>query len=453
MELEHPNSRSMTTARSRPAGPVAALAIQRSAGNRVTRTILRREVLTQSHMPLVRFTIGKEITPELADAAWRATSSRPLDPAGVEALRKLALRDGTVDDNERMFIAALLHPGCARMLHHAHPAAFSRNGLAVEFPAKWIPAASRARVGDFGRTAVSAAGDFAETVRKTLAMADRARIPRAEVQTATLEAASDSTPGDRALAGAVYVLARRAALPVAADLVAGRIKVDEVPQSYIEAIAGRATVRAFYVPRAKGGLKGDTIYIPSTFDVGDLEHQGTVVHELTHAADDKSARGVERPTVDKVELKAYRAQARYYLAQISTMTGTEREKAIGTLASRKLFLVLAMLMEVANAPAGSRDKWLAIAGDLNDIVEGQKIDAALWEHIASRLKAGPESREVEELRATLETMLLPAVLQIVRRRPGETVDIDGLSGESELDWALPEPRASTSQRQAPTRRR
>src|SRR5271156_2103207 len=131
-----------------------------------------------------------------------------------------------------------------------------------------------------------------------------------------LAAASDSTTPDRVAAAMVFATADAAGLSIAGYVRAGHVKADAVVPSVFARIPGAAGLRAFYVPVAqeKTGLKGDTIYLPTTFDITDLADRSLLVHELTHAQDDRSAAGgIHLNPTDQLEVDAYRAQGRYLL--------------------------------------------------------------------------------------------------------------------------------------------
>src|SRR5689334_11236444 len=110
------------------------LALQRGAGNRAVASMLARRVLgNDPGTRVVHLTVGVELTRKLAQRAWELTAKGPLDEAGVEMLRNIALEHwfGTIDDDERLFIAALLDPGNAAKLHTTHPRGFSDEGSAI----------------------------------------------------------------------------------------------------------------------------------------------------------------------------------------------------------------------------------------------------------------------------------------------------------------------------------
>jgi hypothetical protein len=401
----------------RRTGSPDALTLQRTAGNRATRALLQRAIVTGEKLPMVRFTVGVEIGSSLAELAWSRTAGGALDETALAELRQVALQtDETIDDDERMFIAALLHPRNAQRLHAMLPHGFSAADPEISFPVQWISAESRRKVRDIGRSAASpSGGPFASTVRKALALADSADIPHADVNAAMIAAASDSTPGDRAFAAAVFVIARRAGLGVADDLLAGRIKVDEVPAAYIGSWA------AAKYQSGGSGRKGDTVYLPSSFDVDDLAQQGTVVHELTHASDDKAASAVRTGEADRMELHAFRAQAAFYLRSLGELGGAARDQAIDAVAATAGEVrVYTMILEANVAPVEDYDDLMAIISEIN--AKSGALGARAW------------NRAANASNAELEPLVMVAVRRVERLRRGELGQFDGLSGESVLDW-------------------
>jgi hypothetical protein len=130
------------------------LAMQRGIGNRAVASMLARRVIgNDSSTRIVHLTVGVELTTKLAQRAWELTAKGPLDEAGVETLRKIALEHwfGTIDDDERLFIAALLDPGNAAKLHTTYPRGFSDEGSVIEFDATSITSSNRRMVQDSGR--------------------------------------------------------------------------------------------------------------------------------------------------------------------------------------------------------------------------------------------------------------------------------------------------------------
>lgn len=366
---------------------------------------------------MVRFTVGVEISSALAALAWSRTTAGALDGTALGELRQLALgTDETIDDDERMFIAALLDRRGAERLHAMLPQGFTEPDAEISFPVQWISAANRAKVRDFGRSvAPPAGGAFAPTVRKALALADSARIPHADVKAAMIAAASDSTPGDRAFAAAVFVIAKRAGLDVADDLLAGRIKVDEVPAAYVGSTA------AGKYQTGGSRRKGDTVYLPSSFDVDDIEQQGTIVHELTHAAEDKAANGIRTSEADRSELSAFRAQARFYLRSLTELGGAARATTIDALAAAAGEVrVYTLILEANVAPIEDYDELVAIIAQIN--AKSGALGGREW------------NRAIHASNAELELLALTAVRRLYRLRRGDLGKWDGLSGESVLDW-------------------
>jgi hypothetical protein len=85
----------------------------------------------------------------------------------------------------------------------------------------------------------------------------------------------------------VYAIAHAEGNPLADDVKAGRIKVDEV--RIVPAPPGVTGVVASDVTTGLGHReKGDTIYLSTDFKITNLAHRALVVHELEHAAGDKS---------------------------------------------------------------------------------------------------------------------------------------------------------------------
>jgi hypothetical protein len=129
-------------------------------------------------------------------------------------------------------------------------------------------------------------------------------------------------------AGAVYVIAVEVGSPLAGDILNGNIKVDEKPHS---AMGGEAW--ATYRPMGKNE-KGDTISMPSDFDINNLMHRAAVVHELKHAEQDKAGAGPTLKNIarDQDEMLAYRTHNRYELDSIAGMKDAERAQAVAQVA-------------------------------------------------------------------------------------------------------------------------
>jgi hypothetical protein len=383
---------------------------------------------------LVTFHVGTEIDQALAGEAFRRTRSGPLTDADLGVLRGMALDSGrTIDDHERLFLAALLAAGNAAALHRANPSGldststFALNGSAITTD-------DRDRVKDFGRDPdpdaeqtsmtlgakppnlrdriVALAGThFAAAASDLLAIAAADRVPLDRVETAMRAAASDSTPGDRVMAGAAYVIALHAGIPVAGDLLQGSIKVDEVSASEI-------TGTAMY--RSIGGEgKGDTVYVSTAFDVGSVAHQGLLAHELTHASNDKAATAFGSVDRGREELDGYRAQGRYWLKEISRLRPAARPALIAKL-----------------APAANELSILAM------LVEQRAVNNfAWWGFVEAINRASPNGLSVTDFgAATSDTdpALERRALQAIRTAPvyaamSPSTPRDGLRGESFLD--------------------
>jgi hypothetical protein len=431
----------------------AVVALQRSAGNHAVARALQRKIVTDAHdnVTAIRFTVGTELTAAFAAKAKAQANAGKVD---LEKLRGEALADDTVNDDERMFMAGLLD---ARNVAALKKQAFAAAGDAIDFPEPSITPAARARVANLDRPGLSQdvaseerkrdkatkAGDgpgaikhaqglekaataevlrlaghkFEPAARATLALASMSGIAEQTVLRAMIAAASDSTPGDLALAGAVYAIAESSGSPVAADVLAGRIKVDEVPPSHFQGAEWAA-----YMAMGNGS-KGDTVYLQTAFDPANLGHRGAVVHELQHAADDKASTGAAPASTarDQHELRAYRRQARYLLDAIDPLSGGDRQTAVSDASTQwQPMTAYSMALEARADPARDGPILRAInAGAVAGAIGSQDISAALTQ---------PEPRVVAFTLSLIRAgygMNTPAQLTVLG---------DGLAGDSLLDW-------------------
>jgi Domain of unknown function (DUF4157) len=441
---------------------------QATAGSRsATRLLQRRVIGVAGHASDIEFTVGKEIPVALAKKA-KAAAAGGITPVQLGNLREVALADGTVSDDERMFLAGLLEADNAA----AVAAMTATPGSAVTFSVPSIRP-HMDQVKDIGRATpdpevtkelkaaydeyfdnfnphMRAARDAAiKQIHKLAGPAWRKQADAVialstlwagETLVAMIAAASDSTPGDMVMAGAVYAIAAQASHPLVADLKAGRIKVDQLPGS------AKGGEFAYYKSDG-GGEKGDTIYLYSDFDVNNLAHRRAVIHELEHALDDKSttARHWRPSKHDDAEVRAYRAGSRYTLERLAVLQdrvksaarmGEDKErqaatkaleKAIGELAAqfhpihliglaleahRNLPLYQMLVVSVnAAAPAAQQMEGMRLAKLLSDPVD--VVEAELRDRIQDELEL---------------------------KKPDGTIDpvknrgrFDALSGESVLD--------------------
>ncbi len=351
--------------RTRPARPVRRpgsvrrsshplLDLQASVGNRaVTQFVQRRVIGAGGRASDVQFRVGTEISTRLATQARRAAPGG-VDAAEFRRLRATAVASGgTVTDDERMFLAGLMDAGNAA----AVAAMTTTRGSQVTFSVASVRPQLRAAA-DLGRTPIDPAVDSALLAARAdplrflshlgaahaaavgqihrlfprgplRVQADRlvvaAPIFTAALLRAMLAAASDSTPGDRILAGTVYLIAAQSGHPMADALIAGTLQVDQLP--------GSPPGNEFAHYRAFGadGDKGDTIYAYSGLDHANLAHRRAVIHELEHAADDESTpSGRWRPRlVDDAEVQAYRAGSKYALERLATLDDQRTAAGLG----------------------------------------------------------------------------------------------------------------------------
>ena len=444
--------------RPQPAPDPPLLALQRSAGNAAVAGLVQRKLLhdARSHVDRVEFTVGDEISLTLATKA-QAVAAAGVNDAELRTLRIEALGDDTIDDNERMFLAGLLDAANASAVAAARIAAgtkftFSRASIEAHMahardldqqqkdPAIAAEDAAAHRAGAAGDQAGMAthfAASSAAVVNQMNTLAGAAWQPRLRAVVtysigkpaitlegmleAMLAAASDDTPGDRVMAAVVLAVAAEAGHPMAANIRAGRIQVDQVGS-----LPGGDF--AAYRPTAGGGRKGDTVYVPTGLDINDLAHRSAVIHELTHADQDARSTDPKVATIarDQAELEAYRAGAKYQLEQTASLTGTERTAAVRSIAGLlNEISMLALILESRTRPTD----YEPVIREVNAAWARRATDAQL-----ARIIGSPDAR--------ITTVVLTAIRRVYGAEDasgtaiphGNDLPVDRLSGESVLDW-------------------
>ena len=284
--------------------------------------------------------VSSGVTEALVAAAQKKLASGAIkDIKDLAELRQIALADDTISDQERLFLAALLDSTNADRIKAVNLKSQEGRDLKLRFTLDDATAKRLRDVADIGRPASAGKGDEKTQmttlagrakgakgrIAKLVAFANDRKVPLGDVVEAMRAAASDSTPGDMLAAGAVYAIAAAASHPLAADLKAGKIKVDEM-----ELEAGK---KASYMPTATGDLrKGDTIYVQPSFDVGDLSDRETAIHELEHAKQDKAESGLVVKSGGEVEPDAYVAGAKYAMTEIAALPKDKQDDQVKKLA-------------------------------------------------------------------------------------------------------------------------
>jgi hypothetical protein len=429
------------------------LALQRYAGNRAVGQVLARRVVGNDPATrVVRLEVGYELTEKLARAAWTLTAKGPLDEKGVEQLRQIALEHyfDTIDDDERLFIAALLDAGNATKLHEQYPKGFSDTGSVIEFSAASISETNRRIVRDNGRNVrleptdsdkafikdpldrdiVAMTGPFRIVAMQTLKLADKTGVDHLKVYFAMLNGASDSTPGDRAYAGAAYVIATAEGMDIAKEIMAQNLKIDQVSSAWFQA-EGEDT-HAEFVPESSGQRKGDTIYVPGTLDLDNVAHVSTLVHELQHASDAAGAAANPRD-FSRVDLEetAYERQSRFILAQLEQRTGDAQRTAEQQVAERigptHIYLMIVAALETTGS-SGDRlwQELVAIITDVNDRAQAFSHGSGLEPgELSTALNASADANR-EKARDGIR-------LDNKAYKRTAKVRLGGLKGESRLD--------------------
>ncbi|MEZ5184140.1 MAG: DUF4157 domain-containing protein [Candidatus Nanopelagicales bacterium] len=402
------------------------------------------------------FRAGVELRLSFMQLAKNLLGGGVLHTRGLRALRADALNShGTVDDHERMFMAGLTVAANATTLA-ATPlnatasvtfplATITPNMVTVEdlgretVPATVTAPMARARAAlaslEVGqviaelstadaaarREIVSRAGSYRDTAEDVIDWAADHRVSVPDVLTAMLAAASDSSPGDRVLAAMVYTIAQAAGMPEAGEVLAGRIKVDALIPSAFASLPGAATMVAFYATVAQAsGAKGDTIYVQTTLDIYDLSDRSNVVHELTHAHDDRAAAGATVTFTDtgQLEARAYRAQGRYLLTELAATSTTDRPAILSTLAGR----------------IGALALWGMLVETLSDRTRFEPLVAGLAAAGSPPVPAATVAALLNRGRTALETQLLAQITTAYRLTAGQQSPVDGLAGASLVNW-------------------
>jgi len=404
------------------------------------------------------FRAGIELRLEFMQLAQQLIGPGVLHNRGLRALRNAALNaHGTVDDHERMFMAGLTVATNAALLRGVRLAV----AASVTFPLATITP-NLARVEDLGREAVPAsvtapqaraaaalmrldvvgagrelsaaetaatreitarAGTYRDTAEDVVDFANLRGLGLATVLEAMLNAASDSSPGDRVFAGLVYTVAAAAGMPEAAQVRAGRIQVDAMAPSAFASLPGAAGMVAAYVTVAQaGGAKGDTVYVQTTLDIYDLSDRSNVVHELTHARDDVTGAGarVTFTDSDRMELRAYRAQGRYLLTELTATPAAERPAIIATLAGRVGVLAL----------------WGLLLETLSDRRRFEPLVASIAAASTPPVTAARVAATLNRGAAALEAAMLADIRRLYSLTTGQQSPVDGLSGSSLVHWVF-----------------
>ena len=426
------------------------LALQHAIGNRATAVALARDPVRDAAGTITahRFDVGTHISAAVAAEAKRVAAAGAITTAQLTSIRTNTLAaDSTIDDNERLFMAGLLDAANARTM----AAASVSPGDRIEFPAASITPARRAaaeaagraamppdvarlldqvaaaalaldfttawaRLADADRAAVAGiarlTGTFAPVAAGAVTVATGAGLGTAALLSGMLNAASDGTAGDLAMAAVVIAIAYSESHPLLGDLTTGRVRVDEVPAGSMPGGAGHL---ADYVTIGQGsGAKGDTIYLPSTFDIANAYHWSVVVHELQHAIDDKAGAGATVQWLDRAqtELAAYRAQGRSLMAELRA----DPSATVQIGAQWTDMVLLGMTLESRGDAAAA-----------NLLIEGVNAAAPA----SHQVPTAALTRVLGLSTAQLERLALSAISAAYGTTP---VPVDGFAGSSIIDW-------------------
>ncbi|MBL3599773.1 MAG: DUF4157 domain-containing protein [gamma proteobacterium endosymbiont of Lamellibrachia anaximandri] len=425
----------------------------RGAGGLQRSSMVQREIeLDAANVPTGNylFRVGSGITSGFFRRIKRFVGDGALTDNELNALRIYALQvRGSVNHAERLLMAAMLNPVNVPLLQ-AHRAGD------LSIPINTITDANRQHVRDIGREqipdalmlqlwdAVTTLGFDLERGLALLAEVDAAAtreimqhagpqfqtqataliaymqmhtIPALEVLGAMLNAASDSSSGDKVMAGIVYVIARKAGHATAGQIRSGQIKVDAlIPRAFRNLTAGNGA-GAFYSPIGRRDQeKGDTLYLPTSLNVAAIDSRALVIHELTHAADDAASAGITQRRVLELEARAYTSQMRYIMDEILALPVAEQPAAIRGYrrSATSALLQWAMVLAAKGNTAHYRDICTRI------IVQDPSVSEA---NVVAALAMSE---------ANITTNLENAIDAHPNYTRGTRTALDGLSGESVL---------------------
>ena len=302
---------------------------------------------------------------------------------------------------------------------------------------------------DLDRALVAMGGSgFGTMVAQALSIATAAGVPHERVRQAMLHGARGISEGDRACAAAVFALAARQGDPLVAEAIErGDLKVAQTSEAALRAVDPDA--RAGYVPagRDSPALPGRTFYIPSTFRLDSVVQQGTVIHEIDHAATDLlfTDNPAEMPQAS-FELSGYTAEANFLVDTLRERTGPERQAALTEL-SRVAGPVLIRLM-VAWALQASPDEFddeqaiidqlnaLTLAADPMSALDHDEL-AAAWRGTAAENQDAARVALERHLRREGRTRPVP-VGRRLQRAPARVLarDEQKPAGSGLQEWTL-----------------
>ncbi len=432
-------------------------------GNTRNGLILNRIPILDAHNKFteMEFEIGKEITSAFAWKAKQLTADGNLSNKDIRRLRlKEIIRLGTLEDGPRMFIAGLLDATNITKLQGFR----IRKGSKIRFPFSTITQARMNQVKDLDRGTLPGkitreyksafgaltSGDFKE-MQKHLDAAERIalkettkklkpynkqsarlikfctsnKINLVRVLEAMYAAASDNNNADWLLAANMYAIASEAGHPMANDIHQGRIKADAVYQQVFKKYQLPPNTIAIYVSHANVmGAKGDTIYANPNLNILKIFDRSVVIHELTHAKDDKAESTTRAPKDERIlgmEEKAFKAQALYILKQIKQITNAkEKNKAVKKLIKsiKKDYIQQLSIMLMARKEKPTYNQELA------DIFTKRPF----------KLTPAKINILLSKTVPFYENLLRTKILTVYRITPATTGQLEGLAGESMINW-------------------
>ncbi len=391
----------------------------------------------------MEFTVGTELPEAFVTLAGSLVIDGDMSTADLYKLREWAITNhGTVDEFMRLFMAGLLDPNNIQTFSALNIA----NGVSFTFPLTSITSANKSRVNDLNRDvdlseieslsanigpsymegglegmgeaiderekAITtqirelAGSNYLDQINEVIAFADANSVSLHSVMMAMINAASDSTQGDRTIAAMAYLVSRTAGLNTSDQVLNGQIQIDALsPTAFNSRMS--TDLEAAYAPQGANGeasVKGDTIYFKDDMHINNLGDRTEIVHELVHARRDGKEPESGPPAVVKartVEFEAYTADAKYALESINQLDAADRPAAArqvvtvwNSIRSHALLYITkkdestfrAALTEIVSAKFGDPTRGKAAVASALGRTEAD-IESLLYQHIDANYTA------------------------------------------------------------------
>ncbi|MEL6275295.1 MAG: DUF4157 domain-containing protein, partial [Bacteroidota bacterium] len=155
-------------------------------------------------------------------------------------------------------------------------------------------------------------------------------VPLHLILRAMLAAAADNTVGDKVMAGVAFIVAKEAGHPMADRLLDGSLKVDALKSSVYDRFLNRS-VGSYSIDATQDKFKADTLYLRMSSSRFNVQDRALIIHELTHTAEDFSAKKGDTAKHIDMEVRAYAAQGRYTLEEMINKSDVDETNAMASI--------------------------------------------------------------------------------------------------------------------------